>query len=56
MLLNMANVIFQRSWVNMCVTIMKPNEVYTAAQEALNRNNVKEYRLLLELYKKMLVS
>lgn len=40
----------------MCITIMKPTEVYTAAQEALNRNNIKEYLLLLELYKKMIVS
>ena len=40
----------------MCVTVMKPNEVYNAAQEALNRNDHKEYRLLLKLYQKMLVS
>lgn len=40
----------------MCVTVMKPSEVYFAAQEALNRNDYKEYQLLLKLYKKMMVS
>jgi hypothetical protein len=40
----------------MCVTMLKPKEVYYAAQEALNRKDLKEYILLLNLYRKMLTN
>jgi hypothetical protein len=36
--------------------MLKPNEVYFAAQEAFARNDLKEYQRLVNLYHKMLVN